>query len=63
MERKIRGHRIFDDQNVGGHKIITDSVFILFKMTDFNTILSCLWGRCIGWGHRFFVAEIGEFAI
>ena len=29
----------------------TDSVFILFKKTDFNTILACLGGtRCIGDG-------------
>ena len=36
---------MFDDQNVGSHKMTTDSVFILFKKTDFNTILSCLWGE------------------
>ena len=28
----------------------TDSVFILFKKTDFNTILACLGVRCIGDG-------------
>ena len=32
---------MFDDQNVGSQKIATDSVFILFKKTDFNTILAC----------------------
>ena len=38
----------------------TDSVrFILFKKTDFNTILACLGGRCIGdGGHKIFVAEM-----
>ena len=35
------GHKIFDDQNVESHKMTTDSVFILFKKTDFNTILAC----------------------
>ena len=39
FERKIGGHKIFDDQNVGSHKMTTDSVFILFKKTDFNTSL------------------------
>ena len=38
-------YKIFDDQNVGSHKMTTDSVFILFKKTDFNTILDCLGGR------------------
>ena len=28
----------------------TDSVFILFKKTDYYTILACLGGRCIGDG-------------
>ena len=42
---------IFDDQNVGSpsHKITTDSVFILFKKTDFNTILACLGGKVYQW--------------
>ena len=44
LERKIEGHKIFDDKNVGSHKMTTDSVFILFKKTDFNTILACLGG-------------------
>ena len=39
-----RCHKIFDDQNVESHKMTTDSVFILFKKTDFNTILACLGG-------------------
>ena len=34
------GHTIFDDQNVGSHKMTTDRMFILFKKTDFNTILA-----------------------
>ena len=34
-------HKIVGHQNVGSHKMTTDSVFILFKKTDFNTILSC----------------------
>ena len=64
MERKIGGgHKIFDDQNVGSHKMTTDSVFILFKKTDFNTILACLGGKVyLWWGggcHRIFVAKIG----
>ena len=42
LERKIGGHEIFDDQNVGSHKMTTNSVFVLFKKTDFNTILACL---------------------
>ena len=36
LERKIGGGKIFDDQNVGSHKMTTDSVFILFKKTDFS---------------------------
>ena len=48
------GHKIVDDQNVGSHKMTTDSVFILFKKTDFNTILACLGGKgppfSLGWG-------------
>ena len=43
-KEKYGGHKIFDDQNVGSHKMTTDSVFILFKKTDFNTILACLGG-------------------
>ena len=36
-------------------------MFILFKRTDFNTILDCLGVKCIGGGrgHKIFVAEIG----
>ena len=38
----------------------TDSVFILFKKTDFNTILACLGVRCINGGvHNSFVTEMG----
>ena len=33
------GYKIFDDQNVGSHKMTTDSVFILFKKTNLNIIL------------------------
>ena len=44
-KEKQGGHKIFDDQNVGHHKMTTDSVFILFKKTDFNTILACLGGK------------------
>ena len=43
------GHKVFDDQNVGSHKMTTDSVFILFKKTDFNTILACLGGKVYRW--------------
>ena len=45
LERKIGGHKIVDNQNVGSHKMTTYSVFILFKKTDFNTILACLGGK------------------
>ena len=40
-KKKKGGHKICDDQNVGSHKMTRDSVFILFKKTDFNTILAC----------------------
>ena len=48
---------MFDDQNVGSHKMTTDSVFIFFKKTDFNTILG---GKVYRWwgSHNIFVAEI-----
>ena len=36
LERKIGGHTIFDDHNVGNNKMTTSSVFILFKKTYFN---------------------------
>ena len=42
-------HKIFADQNVGSHKMTTDSVFILSKKTDFNTILGCLGGKVYRW--------------
>ena len=38
------GHKILDNQNVGSHKMTTDCVSILFKKTDFNTILACFKG-------------------
>ena len=44
-EKKLVDHTIFDDQNVGSHKMITDKVLLLFKKTDFNTILTCLGGN------------------
>ena len=43
LERKKGGHKIFDDQNA-----VTE-VFILFKKTDFNTILACLGGKVYRW--------------
>ena len=44
--KKNRGViKFLDDQNVGSHKMTTDGVFILFKKTDFNTILACLGGK------------------
>ena len=46
---KLGGHKIVNDQNVGSHKMTTDSVFILFKKTDFNTILACLGGKVYLW--------------
>ena len=51
LKRKIGGgHKIFDDQNLESHKMTTDIVFILFKKTDFNTILACLEVMSIGDG-------------
>ena len=43
----------------------TDSASILFKKTDFNTILACLGGNVYRWsgGHEIFVPEIGGIAI
>ena len=43
----------------------TDSMFILFKKTDFNTILACLGGKYIGDGgvHKIFVAKIEGVAV
>ena len=36
-------------------------VFILFKKTDFNTVLAFLGGKVYRWwGVKIFVAEIGE---
>ena len=54
-------HKIVDDQNVGNHEMITDSVFILFKKTDFITILTCLGGKVYRWwvSHKIFAAEMG----
>ena len=49
LERKIGGHKIFDDQNVVSHKMTTDSVFTLFIKTDFDTILACLGGKVYQW--------------
>ena len=66
LERKTGGQTIFDDQNVGSHEMTTDSGFILFKKTYFNTILACLGVRCMGGGgrgHKIVVAEIGGIAI
>ena len=31
LERKIGGHKVFDDQNVGSHKMTTDSVYFVQK--------------------------------
>ena len=45
LEREIGGHITCDDQTVGSYKMTTDSVFILFKKTDFNTILAFLGGK------------------
>ena len=38
------------------------SVFILFKKTDFNTILACLGGKVYRWWGfiKFFVAKMGD---
>ena len=42
-------------------KMLEVYVFILFKKTDFNTILACLGGKVYQWwgGVKIFVAEIG----
>ena len=64
MERKIGGHKIVDDQNVGSHRMTTDSACVYFVQKDwFQT--ACLEGRCIddGGGHNIFVAEIGGVAV
>ena len=45
LERAMEGRKVFDDQKLGSHKMTTDSVFILFKVTDFNTILASLGGK------------------
>ena len=41
----------------------TDSVFILFKKTNYNTILACLGVKCVGDfmtpDHKILVAKIG----
>ena len=39
----------------------TDSMFILFKKTDFNTVKACLGGEVYRWlcGHKISVPEIG----
>ena len=43
----------------------SDSVFILFKKTNFDTILACLWGKVYWWWglHKFFFAKIGGIAV
>ena len=43
----------------------TDSVFILFKKTDFNTILACLGVKVYQWGgsYKIFVVKMGEVAV
>ena len=48
LDRKMGGggYRIFKDQNLGSHKMTTDSVLILFKK---NTILACLGGKVYQW--------------
>ena len=49
--KKLGGrHTSFGDQNVGSPKMTTDIVFILFKKTDFNTILAVQGVKCIGGG-------------
>ena len=37
LEEKWKDHKIFDNQNVGSHKLTIDRVFILFEKTDFDT--------------------------
>ena len=66
-KKKGGGHSIFDDQKVGSHKMTTDSVFILLKKTDFNTILACVGDKVYQWwwggGVRIFVAEMRGVAV
>ena len=52
---------MFDDKNVGSHKMTTDSEFILLWMIDLNTILACSEGKVYRWwgGHKIVDAEIG----
>ena len=40
-KEKTGGYKIFNDQNVGSHKLTIESVFILFKKTAFSTISAC----------------------
>ena len=37
----------------------TDSVCILFKKTDFDTISACLRSKVSGWGCKFYVTKVG----
>ena len=42
----------------------TGSVFILLKKTDFDTILTFLWGKVYWCGsHKVFVTEVGGVAV
>ena len=40
----------------------TDNVFILFKKTDFNTILACLGGKVYRWWEviKFLLPKYGD---
>ena len=51
-QKFLEGHRIFDYQNVGSHRMTTESVFIFFKKTDFNTNLACLGVMVYRWWER-----------
>ena len=47
LERKIGGDHVFDNQNLESNKMTTDIAFMLFKKTDFDTILTCVGVRSI----------------
>ena len=52
-KEKQGGHIIFDDQNVGSHKMTIDFRFVCLicsKKTDFNTTLACLGDKVYRWG-------------
>ena len=65
MERKKGGgHKIFDDQNVGGHKMTIDTVYFVQKEW-FQYSFSLFRGKVYGWWGvvEFLSPKYGEVAI